>query len=471
MENVLINKSIPTVAKADVVVVGGGLGGVSAALAAARAGANVILTETNGFLGGVATAGMCCSVFNCMFSRDRRLMIGGNPIEIVDTLATCAGPGSSWKNHKGHIIYDVERAKLVLAELLEKAGVHILINTPVCDVIKASDKVSHVVVCGKNGLEAISCKTLVDATGDCNALALAGAELKNAEQHRASYVFRLGKVDVDRFVKYLCDNPDEYPGRMDIDWSLEEAVAQYKENGTFLFPHGGGMQMSAIKKATENGDLPVTFGKYDTLDAMQMHMIRDKGVCHVITGYVSNPGLDARDMTAAVNDGKRIAFIFCEMMQKYMPGFENAYVSQCADDLGIRGSRCIVGEKSFTKVMKESAYRCSDAIGVGVVETYEYLNDSDKAWGTQVFGNDVWEIPLGCLIPKGVDNMIVGAGRGADTEPPLLLRVMVNTMAVGQGAGVAAALSAKMGVKINALDLDVLKNELIRQGVKLSNDN
>ena len=466
MENVLINKSIPTVAKADVVVVGGGLGGVSAALAAARAGANVILTETNGFLGGVATAGMCCSVFNCMFSRDRRLMIGGNPLEIVDALAVDAGPGMSWRKHKGHIIYDVEKAKLVFFELLEKAGVEVRLNSPISDVIKDGGRITHVVTCGKNGLEAIGCKALVDSTGDCDAAALAGAELKAATYHRASYVFRLGNVDVDRFIQYLCDNPEEYPGKMDIDWSLEEAVAQYRENGTFLFPHGGGMQMSKIKEAVENGDLPLTFGKYDTLDAMQMHMIRDKGVCHVITGYVSNDSLDAKDISESISNGKRVAFIFNEMMRKYVPGFESSFVTQTADDLGIRGSRCIVGESTFTKAMKESAHRCEDAIGVGVVETYEYLMKDDKAWGAQVFGNDVWEIPLGCLIPKDSENIIIGAGRGADTEPTLLLRVMVNTMTVGQGAGVAAALSAKCGVSIKNLDNKLLKSELARQGVR-----
>jgi hypothetical protein len=78
----------------------------------------------------------------------------------------------------------------------------------------------------------------------------------------------------------------------------------------------------------------------------------------------------------------------------------------------------------------------------------------------------VWEIPLGCLIPKDSENIIIGAGRGADTEPTLLLRVMVNTMTVGQGAGVAAALSAKCGVSIKNLDNKLLKSELARQGVR-----
>ena len=470
MENIRIERSIPIVASADVVVTGGGLGGVSAALAAARAGASVIITETNGFLGGVATAGMCCSVFNCMFSRDRQLMIGGNPLEIVDALAVGAGPGMSWRNHKGHMIYDVERAKLVLAELLEKNGVQIRLGSPVTEVIKENGRVTHVVTSGKNGLEAIACKVLVDATGDCDAAALAGVRLKNAQHHRASYVFRLGNVDVDRFIRYLIDNPNEYPGKMDIDWSLDEAVKQYRENGTFLFPHGGGMQMTRIKEALEKGDLPLALGRYDTLDAMQMHMIRDIGVCHVITGYVGCESLDAEDITVSINDGKRVAYVFRDMMRKYMPGFENCFVSQSADDLGIRGSRCIVGESTFTKDMKESPYRCGDAIGVGVVETYEYLMKADKAWGAQVFGNDVFEIPLGCLIPGDTENIVIGAGRGADTEPALLLRVMVTTMAVGQGAGVAAALAAQTGVKIKDIDHALLKNELVRQGVKFPKD-
>ena len=469
MDGILMKKSLPIVDSAEVVVVGGGLGGVSSALAAARAGSKVILIEANGFLGGVATAGMCCSVFNCMYSRDRELLIGGNPLEIVDELAVKAGPGMSWRKHKGHIIYDVEKAKLVLAELLEKAGVKIRLNSPLCEVISENGKVTHVVTCGKNGLEAIECKALVDATGDCDAVALAGASMSKVKRDRASYVFRLGGVDVDRFIQYLIDNPNEYPGRMDIDWSLEEAVAQYKENGTFLFPHGGGMQMTKIKQAVQNGDLPVSHGKYDTLDAMQMHMIKDKGVCHVITGFVANSSLDAGSLTESIIDGKRVAYIFNDMMRKYMPGFENCFVDQTADDLGIRGSRCIVGETTFTKAMKESEYRCDDAVGVGVVETYEHYHTGDRAWGAQVFGNGVWEIPLGCLVPKNSENIIVGAGRGADTEPQLLLRVMVVTMTVGQGAGVAAALAVKQGVKIMEVDKNALKAELIRQGVRLPN--
>lgn len=466
MKNIILERSIPVTASADVVVAGGGLGGIASAIAAARAGASVILTETNGFLGGVATAGMCCSVFNCLYTRDRELMIKGIPLEIVDALAEGAGPGLSWRKHKGHMIYDVEKAKLVLAELLAKEGVQIRLNSPVTDVIMEDDSVTHLVTSGKNGLEAVACRVLVDATGDCDVVALAGGALQRVKNQRASYVFRLGNVDVDRFVDYLIKNPNEYPGRMDIDWSLEEAAAQYRENGTFLFPHGGGMQMTQIRKAVANGDLPLEKGRYDTLDSMQMHMIRDKGVCHVITGYVSNDDLDAKEMTESILDGKRVAFLFNDMMRKYMPGFENAYVSQTADDLGIRGSRRIVGECTFTQEMKESAYRCHDAVGVGVIETFMKLESAENAWAAQVFGNDVWEIPLGCLIPKNTGNIVVGAGRGADSDPALLLRVMAITMVVGQGAGTAAAVAAKNGTSVRDVDYSAVRSELERQGVR-----
>ena len=99
---------IPATARADVLVAGGGLGGVAAAIAAARAGARTILVERNGYLGGVATAGMCCSVFHCLATYDRQIAVKGIPYEVVDALAVRAGAGAGGEKHKGHIIYDVE---------------------------------------------------------------------------------------------------------------------------------------------------------------------------------------------------------------------------------------------------------------------------------------------------------------------------------------------------------------------------
>lgn len=466
-DNVSYMKDIPVIGIADVVVAGGGLGGIAAALASARAGASTIIVERNGFLGGVATAGMCCSLFNCLLTPERKLKVKGFPLEIVNLLAEKGGgPGLSWQHHKGHVIYDVERAKVVLAEILEEAGVQIRIDSPVADVITEGAMVTGVVTAGKNGLGVIKCKQLVDATGDCDAAVLAGAEYSWQETAKASYVFRVGNVNTDRFVQYFREHPDQYPEHMDIDWTLAEALAQYDENGTFLFPHGGGMQMSLVAKAIKNGDLPEYIGEYDTLDAMQLHLIRDLNVCHVITGYVKNSDLDAATLSHLVLDGKRVAFAFTNFMKKYLPGFEHSFVSATADDLGIRGSRQIVGRSVFTKEMRTIPYRCKDAIGVGVVQKIKKLNQSERAWNAQIMTEDVFEIPLSCLLSSNIENLVIGSGRGVCSLPPLQLRAMGYTMIVGQGAGVAAAVAAKEGVPVSRADYADIRRELIRQDVE-----
>ena len=106
----------------DVLVCGGGLGGTAAAIAAARAGARTLLVERNLCLGGNATAGMVCSIFNCYFTggQQRRLETHGIALEIADAFAEATGYGQKWRQHKGHIIYDLEKAKLVLQEMAEK---------------------------------------------------------------------------------------------------------------------------------------------------------------------------------------------------------------------------------------------------------------------------------------------------------------------------------------------------------------
>ncbi len=467
MEKICFNKDIPVVAKADVVVTGGGLGGVAAAVAASRAGASVVLTETNGFLGGVATAGLCCSLFNCLFTKSRCLKIKGVPLEIADLLATEAGgPGMSWKNHKGHIIYDVEKAKLVLAKLLEKEGVVVLLNAQVTDVVSADGEARAVITAGKNGLEAIECKVLVDATGDCDAAIKAGAEYDTFESLRASYVFRMGNVDVDKFVDYFRNNPREFPENMDIEWTLEEALAQYDDNGTFLFPHGGGMQLSAFSPAVKNGDLPKQFKQYDALDATQMHLIKELGVCHVITGFVNNGSLDAKSLSVKITEGMEIAQIVANCFKKYIAGFENSFVCNQADDLGIRMSRRIKGKTTFEKKMRLSPTRFDDAAGVGIMMQELVLHKGKGAWNAQVFGEDVYEFPLGCLVPKNTKNVVIGAGRGADTEPAAVLRVMVDTMSVGQAAGTVAALASKKDGVIDNVDYKEFRQELVNRGVE-----
>ena len=451
----------------DVLVAGAGLGGVAAALASVRSGAKTILMERNTYPGGVATAGMCCSVFNCYFTCSRKLKVHGISLEIADLLANAGGPGLSWRRHKGHIIYDIEKAKLALADVLEKAGVTVLYETMAASAIMDKKRLAGLSIITKKGPAEIRAKITVDSTGDADIAVLAGTPLRGGQgdNFNSSYPFRLGNVDLDKFTNYFRKNPDQYPGMMDIEWTLEEALAQYEENGTFLFPHGGGMQMDIFKKGVESGELKQELGMYDTLDATQMHGIRQTGIMHVVTGHIKAGTLDSELISRAITDGKRMAYHVADFYRLRMPGFEKSYVNGLADNLGIRASRYIDGEFTFLKEMKASPSRFPDAIGQGVVEAHPVLHKGDRAWGCQVFTEDTYQIPYRCLLPRETKGLIMGAGRSVSSENPMLLRVMATTMVVGQGAGTAAALCAQSGKDLADVDITALQKELIKHGV------
>ena len=461
-------RDTPVRCEVDVLVAGGGLGGISAAMSAARAGAKTLLIERNGFLGGVATAGMCCSIFNCYYTADRRLGITGNAVEVADALAQAEGYGTKWHQHKGHIIYDVEQAKQILESLVEDAGAEVLYDTVICGAVMEGTTLCGVVVESKSGREAILAKCVVDATGDADVAARCGVPLHTRVPRPAhSFCFRMGRVNVDEFVQYFADHPDQYPDYMDVDWTVEEALEQYRECGTFLFPHGGAMQMSVFQQALEAGQFPETVGVHDTLNACQMHALRSKGVVHLVTGFVHFDDLDISKISRSAIDGRRMAYVVTDFFSQHLPGFQDAFVVATADDLGIRASRWIDAEFVFTRAMKENPTTFGDAVGRGVVERDIVKHPGKRAWGVQTFTNDTFDIPYRCLLPNDVEGLIMGAGRSISAEHPFLLRVMALTMVVGQGAGVAAAVAAKGNDSLRNVDLADVQSELQRQGVAI----
>lgn len=438
-------REIPIRGEYDVIVCGGGLGGTAAALAAARGGAKTLLIERNSFLGGVATAGMCCSIFNCYYTggEPRRLGTSGIAVEVADALAEATGYGQKWHDHKGHIIYDIERGKLVLQKLVEASGAEMLLQTWVADAIVEGDTLRGVIVEFKSGREALRAKVVVDATGDADIAARAGAPLHTRERGVHSLCFRLGNVDVDAFVDYFRQNPDQFPEYMDVDWSLDEALAQYDDCGTFLFPHGGGMQMDAFRRARASGELPSAIGVQDTTDACQMHALRQTGVVHVITGFAHFNGLDAQRISRSVLDGRRMAFTVSEVYRKHIPGFAHAYIAGTAANLGVRTSRYLDGDLVLTAEMMRGGTRQPDAVGRAVGWENIVKHQGPNAWGAQVCYADAFDLPYRCLLPKRIDGLVMGAGRSVSAENPSLLRVMAHTMVAGQAAGAAAAVAAR----------------------------
>lgn len=458
---------VPVRATSEVLVAGGGLGGVAAAIASARAGARTILVERNGFLGGTATAGMCCSIFNCFFTSKHKLVTRGIPLEIANALAEATGYGEKWRNHKGHIIYDLEAAKLVLSRLAEEAGVEMLLGAVISGAIKrdSDGSVAAAIIETKSGREAICAATFVDATGDADLAARAGAHTAAVTSGAHSLCFRMGNVDVDAFVDLFRKNPDQYPDQMDVEWTVREALAQYEECGTFLFPHGGGVQMTAFQQAKAARDLPPRIGVHDTTDACQMHALRTTGTVHVVTGFDRFDGLEAGRISRSIRDGRKMAFIVADVYKRYIPGFQQAYVAGTAANLGVRASRYGQGDFTFTADMMRAGRRQPDAVGKAVGWDHPIRHHGAGAWGVQVLRTDSFDLPYRCLVPLGVEGLLLGAGRSVCSDNPSLLRVMVHTMVVGQAAGAAAAVSARSGVPPRRLDVKAVQATLDRQDV------
>ena len=451
----------------DVIVCGGGLGGVAAAVSAARAGARTLLVERHSFLGGVATAGMCCSIFNTYYTggEPRRLATTGVALEVAEAVAQATGYGRRWHAHKGHIIYDIERAKLVLQELVSSAGAELLLQTWLADTIVTDGVLRGVVVESKSGREALLAKVLADATGDADVAAHAGVPLRLKTDGVHSLCFRLGKVDTDAFVGYFREHPDQFPEFMDVDWTLAEALAQYDDCGTFLFPHGGGMQMEAFSRAKANGDLPATVGIQDTTDACQMHLLRSTGMAHIITGFTHFDGLDAERISRSVVDGRRMAFVVSGVYRQYIPGFADAFVDGTATTLGIRTSRYLAGDYQMTEADLRAGSRHADCVGRFVGYDNVRKHAGPNAWASQICHDDSSDLPRRALLPAGLDGLVMGAGRSISIANPSALRVMVHTMVVGQGAGTIAAVAAATGQTPRSVDIAAVQAELRRNGV------
>ncbi len=442
----------------DVLVVGGGLGGVAAAIAAARTGARTLLVERNFFVGGVATAGMCCSIFNCYYTSKGNLGTTGIAVEVADRIAEAEGFGRKWHDHKGHVIYDLETGIQVLEQMVKESGADILYGAVTSGAVVEDNVLRGIIVETKSGRQAILAHTIVDATGDADIAAAAGVPIRTFEKGSHSLCFRMGNVNIDTYVNQFRENPDHYPKNHDVEWTVEEAIAQYDDCGTFLFPHHGGTEYPPLQKAREAGALPPQVGIQDSTDTSQMHAIRRTGIAHVVTGYTHFNGLDAETITRSVVDGRRMAFTVADVFRTYVPGFDNAFVAGVAANLGVRVSRCIEGDFTFTKDMIQAGSRHPDCVGRAV------------GWenrGAQCLFDDSFDIPYRCLLPQKLDGLIMGAGRSVSSDNPSILRVMVHTMVVGQAAGTAGAVAVKAGTTPQTLDVKTVQDELKKQCVDI----
>lgn len=433
---------INVIRETDVLVVGGGPGGHAAAISAARCGADTVLLERYGHLGGMATGGLVILVPH-MSDGTERIILAGQCLEWIERLDKRKAVvhqkfediGSSEKSlvdywmdyHPFYICesrlqlaatVDPEILKCVLNDMVEEAGVKLFLHSWGTKAIVEKNEVLGVIFESKSGRQAILAKTVIDATGDGDLLVSAGAEFErhispNLRIATVAVVFRLGNVDSGKHLEFKKNQAKKN----------EELMAELVSLGGFPV---------AMRSAHQ--------------DAV----------------WVSNwvPGLDilnVEDLTHAEVEIRKRMLITYDFFKKNIPGFEKSFIMDTASQTGTRGSRRVIGEY----IVREQDWRG----GKTYEDTIAVLPQQHKAFSKS---QPHMHIPFRALVPHKVENLLV-AGRSFSSDDIVNneFNLIPHCTIFGQAAGTAAALSVKSGKKVRNVNISDLKHNLIKQKVVL----
>jgi hypothetical protein len=387
--------------------------------------------------------------------RDQRV-VGGIALEIVERLEERNGVGSGpFTSEVPQIPNDPELMKLVLIEMLEEAGVEVLYHTVVAGVDVVSGRLSHLIVENKGGRSAVAGGIFVDATGDADLVSLSGGEVDYVNPN-GSLEIRMANVDVGELIDYLVNHPGEYDDFGDVATNLADCRKNWEGKGLFHLPHGNGRRISVVQDAIENGEYAREFGVIHGLDAFGMYGLRKNRTVIVNTGFVNGPLLDPGFLSRAETDARRAARLAADFLIEKMPGFSNSYLADTATQIGIRLTRRIKGHYTLTREECEAYSRFDDVIAVA----------TERVMGGPRY-EEGFDIPLGILIPKGIEGILVASGKCVSTDPPGQLRGQVACMQMGQACGVIAASCRKNGVLPIKADVRDIQELLLGQGVNL----
>ena len=453
-------REIPVAMEVDVIVAGAGMSGIAAAVASARNGADTLLIERNGVVGGVGTAGLELGWANHYFTLDGELLAKGIGLELIERLVKRGGTSPGWAEHR-KITFDPEIYQDVVLDMFEESGVRLLMHTIVSDSIVHDNVLQGVVVENKSGRQAILGKVTVDTTGDADVAARAGAPYEDAPQGSSSLLFRMADIDFQKAYRYVKENPGEFVPFESSSVKADVAYLErmWLEHGLFTLEDNHGLAKMR-ERAIANGDYADEMGICSRLGRMGIDGMGWNRTAVINTGSFRIDHLDQSEITKAEVQGRKAAFYVADFLRKYFPGFEDAFVVSIAQDLGVRMTRRIIGEYVYTAKDAENYVRFDDVIGRTHARGHRY-------------GSTGVDMPYRILVPKKIDNLLVGSGKSVSADPQSIgspLRDMMGCLTLGEAAGTAAALSARDGVTPRALDVKELQKTLIKQGVHLGDE-
>lgn len=449
----------------DVIVVGGGPAGAAAAAAAAREGARTLLVEATGALGGMGTSGLVPAW--CPFTDDEKFIYSGLARRVFED-CKAGMPHVPDDAIHGWLPLDPERLKRAYDQIVTESGVTVLFGTQLCDVsCEDGHSVEALVLSNKAGLQAVKASVYIDATGDADLAAWAGAEYEmgseNGDVQPMTHCFILSNVDSYYFQNF-------YDGARTGNWMFKE---------------------SPIWAMTEDGDFP-----------------RVKGMCANLlgpstvgfnAGHVHNlHPLDPYGKSKAYMEGRRIASEYRDALAKHFPqACANAYLAATGSLMGVRETRRIKGDyrltiedyanrRSFPDEISRNAYivdiHCSphqmdakkqEAHGRRVA-CYRQMPAKEvrqvpKEGEPFLQPGESHGIPYRCLTPQGLRNVLV-AGRAicCDRTVQGSVRVMPVCLSTGEAAGIASFMALRNNDgDVHAVDTETLRNRMREEGAYL----
>ena len=453
-------KSVPEAARdvnvlreVDVCVVGGGPGGIAAAVSAARGGARTLLIERYGHLGGMSTGGLVNIIPNLSDIYGRQA-IGGFCQELIDRLAARNAATYPEKKYWGSTdkdevqkyvdanmmhfyirrnpegervtlytaVIDPEVGKDELAIMAKEAGAELLLHCWVAGPIMEGNTVRGVMVETKSGRQAILAKVVIDSTGDGDLLPYVGTETVDymrpgSRIAQFGWIYWMANVDLKKFDAFQSSQPEAY----------REAVGKITAEGGSAFFCRGLLE-------------------------------HQKGVVWVHRLIGSLHQTEPVEMTYIDVSARSKAVKSWELMKKYMPGFEDSFIMQTNPQLGTSGGLRIVGEYYLTEADMDLDEPYEDTIAV--------FPDNDR--GDSSLKHPATYIPYRALLPKGVEGLMVACRAcSMDHEFSEFFNLIPHCMCFGQAAGAAAAIAVKKGLRVQDVPYGELRAALLAGGAIL----
>lgn len=422
----------PVAYEVDVVVVGGGPAGITAAVAAARGGAKTILIEQNYCLGSNLTLGPLEAIMT--FHDTVSQVITGIPQEIVDRMVKRGGSFGHVPDSVGYCAtitpFDPEVFKAVVLEMLQEEKVTLLLQTMFVGAVTEGGRVKAVLVENKSGRQSILAKQFIDCSGDGDLCAAAGAEFRagrplDGKMQPMTLLFKMGGVDIPGLRSYVRSNPAQFKLGRNLESPEEFEILHLWGFGDLL------------ARGYEEG--------YLSLKRRELHMITTGRKGEVIVNFTraDGDGTNAADVTEAYVRTLGQAHELAAYFRKELPPFRNSYLL-FTGKVGVRETRRVLGNYVLTEqdVLDQTEFTDTVARGAFPIDIHQPGGDSLSF----KMVTKAYNIPLRCLEAKGFGNLLM-AGRciSIDSKALASVRISASCMATGQAAGKSAALAAGAG--------------------------